>query len=89
MSDADDRPVCFADLDTVFPMRPDGLRATPTQCLCCVHKTACLRAAMARSGGVGVRQEMVDRAYQSGVMGFFERWSKKKALDRQSKTKPT
>jgi hypothetical protein len=33
---------------------------------------------MAAGEGAKVREEMVDRAYESGVMGFFQRWSRKK-----------
>jgi hypothetical protein len=36
---------------------------------------------MADKDGIIVRQEMVDRAYASGTVGFFERWSRKKALN--------
>jgi hypothetical protein len=43
---------------------------------------------MADKGGIAVRQEMVDRAYESGRVGFFERWSRKKALSAQQKQKP-
>jgi hypothetical protein len=49
----------------------------------CYYKTVCLRKAMAEKGGIAVRQEMVDRAYASGRVGFFERWSRKKALSSQ------
>jgi hypothetical protein len=42
---------------------------------------------MAESGGITVRQEMVDRAYASGMVGFFERWSRKKALCVQQRKK--
>lgn len=38
---------------------------------------------MGDRGGITVREEMVDRAYASGVVGFFERWSRKKALRAQ------
>jgi hypothetical protein len=47
----------------------------------CSYKTECLRKAMSEKGGITVRQEMVDRAYASGMVGFFERWSRKKALN--------
>jgi hypothetical protein len=73
-------PGCFGELETVFPKTNDGLRNTPDECLECSHKTACLRAAMKSTDGVKVQEEIVDRAYDSGVMGFFERWSKKKTL---------
>jgi hypothetical protein len=77
-----ERPECFADLDTVFPMRSDGLRVTPVNCLQCVHKTPCLRTAMGHRKGLNVREEMIDRAYRGGVTGFFQRWSQKKSIHR-------
>jgi len=78
-------PECFGELDIVFPKTENGLRNTPKACLECLHKTACLRSAMRGRGGVKVREEMVDRAYGSGMMSFLERWSKKKDLKRKSK----
>lgn len=80
-------PSCFGALEVVFPQAEDGLRKSPESCLVCVHKTACLRTAMGQSGGLEVREEFVDRAYNSGVIGFFERWSKKKGIHRK-RTKP-
>jgi hypothetical protein len=53
----------------------------------CCYKTECLRKAMAEKGGIAVREEMVDRAYASGMVGFFERWSRKKALNAQKQRK--
>jgi hypothetical protein len=76
---------CFADLDTVFPMGKDGLRETPAACLECDRKTECLRQAMTGKSGAIVREEILDRAYASGIMGFFERWAKKKTLARRKK----
>jgi len=73
-------PPCFGDLKAVFPMGEAGLRQTPESCMVCVYKTECLRKAMKEKGGIAVREEMVDRAYESGTVGFFERWSRKKAL---------
>lgn len=78
-------PTCFGNLDVVFPMGPDGLRCTPDTCMACKYKTDCLRAAMDQSSGIGVREEMVDRAYASGRMGFFERWSRRKTLRRHQR----
>jgi len=78
----DDKPACFGDLNTVFPLRSDGLRVTPVTCLQCVHKTPCLRTAMEKRQGLNVRDEMIDRAYRGGVMGFFQRWSQKKRIHR-------
>lgn len=73
-------PPCFGDLKTVFPKGKEGLRQTPESCMICCYKTACLRKAMLDRDGITVRQEMVDRAYAAGTVGFFERWSRKKAL---------
>jgi hypothetical protein len=42
---------------------------------------------MEGAGGVKVREEIVDRAYDSGMMSFVERWSKKKELKRKLKKK--
>ena len=80
-------PPCYADLETVFPIGEEGLRQTPESCLMCVYKTECLRKAMAEKGGLTVRQEMVDRAYASGAVGFLERWSRKKALAAKQRRK--
>ena len=33
--------------------------------------------------GLGVREESVDRAYAAGMIGFFQRWSRKKDLRRR------
>jgi hypothetical protein len=75
-------PVCFGDLQTVFPMRSDGLRVTPVSCLQCIHKTPCLRTALGKRSGYSVREEMLERAYRGGVIGFFQRWSQKKSIHR-------
>ncbi len=76
-------PHCFAVLEEVFPMGNDGLRHTSERCDVCVYKVECLRAAMQKPEGLKVKEEVVDRAYSAGVMGFFERWSKKKDLHRR------
>ena len=86
-TDKKDLPVCFGDLDTVFPEGGDGLRHAPETCLGCVHKTECLRSAMQGGKGLRVREDTVDRAYASGMLSFFERWSKKKELDARRKVK--
>ncbi len=79
-------PECFGDLETVFPMGERGLRETPDDCMyLCAHKTLCLRDAMAGERGVTVKEEMVERDERPGVVGFFERWSKKKRLHREKK----
>jgi hypothetical protein len=82
-------PECFGDLQTVFPKSAEGLRVTPESCLRCVHKTACLRSAMGGGSGLGVREEMIDRAYRGGMIGFFQRWSQKKSIQRMRKNDPS
>jgi len=83
----DERPYCFSRLECVFPMGPDGLRETPEGCQVCYCKTECLRTAMKGAEAVQVREEKVDRAYEAGMMGFFERWSRKKALHQKRQAK--
>ena len=83
MTDDSAKPECFGTLQTVFPMGEEGLRNTPVVCRACVFKTECLRAAMETREGLEVKEEKVDRAYSAGMMGFFERWSRKKTLYRQ------
>lgn len=79
-------PDCFGVLESVFPMGKDGLRTTPAACFPCVFKTECLRAAMEGKEGIEVHEELVDRAYSSGMMKFLERWSRKKQIHRKKKT---
>ena len=74
-------PPCFGNIESVFPLGEDDLRHSPESCMPCYYKTDCLRTAMSREGGIQVREEMVDRAYASGVMGFLDRWSRKKTLN--------
>ena len=78
-------PACFGDLETVFPKGEDGFRNSPETCLSCESKTECLRGAMKKSGGLKIREENVDRAYDAGMMTFFQRWSKKKTLQNRIK----
>ncbi len=78
-------PVCFGNLEIVFPEADHGLRASPETCMACPQKTECLRTAMQGKSGINVREEVVDRAYTSGSMGFIERWSRKKELNRRFK----
>jgi hypothetical protein len=76
-------PACFGKLGVVFPMGSDGLRSTPDGCMACEDKTECLRAAMAKPSGIDVREEMVDRAYAAGQVGFLERWFRRKTFSRE------
>ncbi len=78
-------PPCFGILDSVFPKKENGLRVSPESCIPCSHKTECLKSAMQGPGGLKVKDEFVDRAYESGMIGFLERWSKKKDINRKLK----
>ena len=80
-------PECFGDLKTVFPIGENGLRETPESCMACEFKTQCLRSAMMGITGMKYREEIVDRAYESKMIGFFQRWSKKKDLARRMQQK--
>ncbi len=82
-SHSDKQPDCFGQLEHVFPMGDDGLRSSPDVCMACDLKTPCLRAAMQTKARFVVRDEMVDRAYESRQIGFWQRWSRKKAAHRQ------
>lgn len=73
-----EHPECFGVLEQVFPKCADGLRQTPERCMTCRLKVDCLRAAVAGPDGNRVREEVIDRAYGTGAISFFERWSKKK-----------
>jgi len=84
MTDAkEQRPECFGRLEKVFPQGSEGLRTTPDSCMSCIHKTDCLRTAMEGPAGFAVQEESLDRAYRSGMVRFWERWSRKKDLCRR------
>jgi len=81
-------PKCFSDIDTVFPMTEMNLRMSPETCMSCKHKTACLREAIQKDQkGISVQQEYIDRAYETGTIGFWSRWSRKKTLHRNAQQK--
>ncbi len=78
-------PNCFGVLDIVFPLGRNGLRNTPESCMGCSHKTMCLKTAMTGRDGIKLEEEHMNRAYESGLISFMERWSKKKYLKRRIK----
>ena len=85
-SEKENKPSCYGNLESVFPMGDDGLRISPDSCrLECDHRTECLRSALEGSMGDSVQEELLDRNYGSGKIGFFERWSKKKTLSTNNK----
>ena len=85
MTKMSDLPPCFGELEKVFPVSENGLRNTPDSCmLCCHHKTECLKNAIQEKPvGLKTQEDLVDRAYSGGLIGFFERWSRKKAINRK------
>jgi len=82
-AESEKRDRCFGKLKAVFPKGADGLRITPEACMPCPDKTECLRLAMAGTEGLAVREEVVDRAYSSGLISFWQRWSQKKIFQRK------
>ena len=81
----DTKKQCFGNMEKVFPLGADGLRHSPESCLKCKYKTQCLSTAIQGKEGIKVKEEKVDMAYESGTMGFFERWSRKKYLHAEKK----
>ena len=77
----DARPACFGDLDRVFPMGEDGLRASPPTCMACDFKTGCLARAVANQRAQ-MGRERLDREEEAGRLSFLSRWSRKKHLHR-------
>jgi hypothetical protein len=76
-------PDCFGQLEKVFPPGEDGLRTSPDQCMKCVFSTSCLRAAIGSPEGLGLQEEKVDQAYEHGLIGTLERWSRKKLIRKE------
>ena len=74
---------CFGILDKVFPMGESGLREVPPECLHCPDRTPCLRAALVSRDGLRMREEILERAENRGLVGRLQRWSQKKSLHRR------
>ncbi len=84
MSNQESKPDCFGQLEKVFPMADKGLRQTPDDCFYhCPVKTKCLQHAMGTKDGAKVEEEIIERGEKSGVINFFERWSRKKRLHKK------
>jgi hypothetical protein len=81
--DKTDLPECFGCLHRVFPVGEEGIRTSPPECMKCPHAVSCLRAAMGGPEGLKLQEEKVDRAYEYGLIGKVERWSRKKLIRQQ------
>ncbi len=79
-------PECFGDLETVFPLGPDGLRASPPGCLACESKTECLKQALKTPDGAAVERGGVGpkRGVKKAMKGL-RRWSALKAARQEEK----
>jgi hypothetical protein len=80
------RPACYGDLDTVFPMGPEGFREVPPDCAACSFRVDCLRQAVNQGKGFQeMGREMAKREQQAtgGVGGFYRRWSRLKNLKKR------
>ncbi len=93
-----DPMVCFGHLEKVFPMGEDGFRTSPSDCMKCPMVKPCIQAAMKGAEGLKLEEKRIDRAYECGLIGTLERWSKKKLIrrkieeqnnQREKKQKPT
>jgi|LGOV01.1.fsa_nt_gb hypothetical protein len=78
-----DLPECFAQLNKVFPVGEEGIRTTPSECMKCPLVKPCIQAAMRGHEGLKLEGDRVDRAYEYGLIGKLERWSKKKLIHQQ------
>jgi hypothetical protein len=76
------RPECYGDVETVFPMGGQGLREVSPGCWDCPHRVECLRAAVTgRPGGRVIAEDRGRREQEhlGGAAGFLRRWSRLKA----------
>jgi hypothetical protein len=44
---------------------------------------ACIQAAMRGKKGLELQEERVDRAYEYGLIGLMQRWSRKKLIRKE------
>ncbi len=81
MPDPDNEyPDCFGQLETVFPLGEEGIRTSPAECMKCPFAKTCMQTALRSPEGLKLEEERVDRAYEYGLIGKLERWSRKKLL---------
>ncbi len=73
---------CFGILNKVFPMGEDGLRYVPNSCFECLDRVECLKQALNTPDGIEMREELLSRTEQGGIIGWIRRWSQLKELNR-------
>ncbi|MDY6954797.1 MAG: hypothetical protein SWE60_25120 [Thermodesulfobacteriota bacterium] len=79
-SPENEHPECFGELETVFPMGEEGIRTTPPACMKCPRVKSCIQTAMRGPEGLKLEEARIDRAYEYGLIGKLERWSRKKLI---------
>lgn len=73
---------CFGILEKVFPVGKRGMREVPPGCTECIKRVDCMKAALASDQGIRFTEEMIERKESAGMIGWLERWSRKKELSR-------
>gem|GEM_PF-2394088 len=73
---------CFGNLEKVFPVGKRGMREVPSGCTECIKRVDCMKAALASDQGIRFTEEMIERKESAGMIGWLERWSRKKELSR-------
>jgi hypothetical protein len=76
------RKHCFGILEVVFPEGEKGMREVPPGCTDCTERVVCMKAALASEDGIRFTEEMLERSESVGMIGWLERWSRKKELNR-------
>ena len=81
--DNDESPGCFGQLNKVFPVEAEEIRTTPAECMKCPLVKSCIQEAMRGPEALEWEERRIDRAYEYGLIGKFERWSRKKLIRQQ------
>ncbi len=86
------RPICYGQLDTVFPVTESGLREIPDACRDCGLDHDCLKLALRSPEGLRFLAERTGESSAGGaeessspVVGFLKRWSDRKLAGQKKK----
>jgi hypothetical protein len=85
--EAFDKPSCFGDLDRVFPMGQDGLRAVPDDCFLCNLRVLCLKTALDSPKGLEIKEEKIIQSDDLTIVKRLRLWSLKKSAERERSSK--